>query len=154
MATSSTIVLRVPATLRYRDVAVRTVTAAYHLIGCADGEAKQRDAVSLDLQRDFDAQFISAFSEIFNNIAIHAYERSGIGDVTLTLMPGADHLELEMRDEGKPFDIGKVQAPKLESLPESGMGLHIARACLDTLDYKAGPPNIWRLSKNLAIEEK
>lgn len=143
-----------PATLRYRDVAVRTVTAACHLIGCAEGEAKNRDAASLDLQRDFDAQFISAFSEIFNNIAIHAYERSGDGEVTLTLLPGADHLELEIRDEGKAFDISKVQAPELESLPEGGMGLHIARACLDSLDYQAGPPNIWRLRKHLSNEGK
>lgn len=154
MATPSAIVLRVPATLRYRDLAVRTVTAACHLIGADDGEVKTRDIASLDLQRAFDAQFISAFSEIFNNIAIHSYERSGDGEVILTLRPGTDHLELEIRDEGKAFDIESVPAPELDALPEGGMGIHIARACLDSLDYQAGPPNVWRLSKTFSKDGK
>ena len=142
--------MTMPATLRFRDVAVRSVTAACHLIGTEEGERLSGDANTLDLQRQFDSQFISAFSEIFNNIAIHAYERSGQGNVELHITPRADHLTLEIRDSGKSFDIQSVPTPELESLPEGGMGIHIARACLDDLSYTPGPPNVWRLTKYLS----
>lgn len=141
-----------PATLQYRDLAVRCVTSACHLVGQEEGEVVSRDASRLELQRAYDSAFISAFSEIFNNIAIHAYERKGTGEVKLALTPHADHLVLEISDSGKTFDISSVPAPELESLPEGGMGIHIARACLDELEYTPGPPNRWRLTKYLRNE--
>lgn len=141
-----------PASLQYRDLAVRCATAACHLVGQLACEIGSRDSSRLELQRTFDAAFISAFSEIFNNIAIHAYERSGQGQVRLELTPYDDRLVLEISDDGKPFDLSSVPAPELESLPEGGMGIHIARACLDELEYTPGPPNRWRLVKYLREE--
>ena len=32
----------------------------------------------------------------------------------------------------------------------SGMGIHIARALLDEVIYEPGPPNLWRLHKQLS----
>jgi len=151
VAEQPTIVLTVPASLQFRDLAVRCVTAACHLVGKGDDESKG-DGTKLELQRTFDAAFISAFSEIFNNIAIHAYERTGEGVLRLELTPAADHLVLVLSDDGKPFDLSTVPEPELESLPEGGMGIHIARACLDELDYTPGPPNRWRLTKYLRNE--
>ncbi len=142
-----------PATLQHRDLAVRCVTSACHLVG-SNGDDVSRDVSRLELQRGFDSAFISAFSEIFNNIAIHAYERSGEGALRLELTPSDDHLVLEISDNGKSFDLSTVPAPELESLPEGGMGIHIARACLDELDYTPGPPNRWRLTKYLRDEGK
>ena len=141
-----------PASLQYRDLAVRCVTSACHLVGQSAGDVANRDTSRLELQRTFDAAFISAFSEIFNNIAIHAYERSGEGGLRLELTPHDDHLVLEISDNGKTFDLSAVPAPELESLPEGGMGIHIARACLDELKYTPGPPNRWRLTKYLRAE--
>jgi len=36
-----------------------------------------------------------------------------------------------------------------ESLPEGGMGIHIAKTMLDEMTYEPGPPNLWRLCKRL-----
>jgi serine/threonine-protein kinase RsbW len=149
VAEPSTIVITMPASLQFRDVAVRTLTAASSLIGKDATTASSTDASSLDLKRSFDGEFISAFSEIFNNIAIHAYNGQP-GNVTLTITPASDHLLVEISDMGKSFDIDSVPAPELESLPEGGMGIHIARSCLDELHYTPGPPNLWRLSKHLS----
>src|SRR5438045_3407940 len=63
--------LRVPATLRYRDLAVRAVAAACKLVG--DG---RRD-------RAFDDQVVSAFGESFNNVTLHAYDGHPPGDVEI-----------------------------------------------------------------------
>ena len=35
------------------------------------------------------------------------------------------------------------------SLPEGGMGIHIAKTMLDEVTYEPGPPNKWRLCKRL-----
>lgn len=141
-----------PASLRYRNLAVHCVTAACHLIGMEEENVTSSDGLRLELSRDFDATFLSAFSEIFNNIVIHAYERSGKGDIRLELTPFKDHLVVVIHDTGKPFDIGSVPPPQLETLPEGGMGIHIARSCLDELHYTPGPPNRWRLTKYLRKE--
>jgi anti-sigma regulatory factor (Ser/Thr protein kinase) len=144
--------MTLPATLRYREVAIHTVTAACHLVG----GARQRSDGSpgeLDLGRAFDAEFISAFSEIFNNIAIHSYESKDDGELTLELTPADDHLQLTIRESGLAFDIDAVPTPELDALPEGGMGIHIARACLSELNYTPGPPNVWRLTKYLPTQQ-
>ncbi len=138
-----------PASLRYRNLAVHCVTAACHLIGVDEAEMTSSDGSRLELSRDFDASFLSAFSEIFNNIVIHAYERSGEGEIRLELTPFADRLVVTIHDGGKAFDIDSIPPPQLDTLPEGGMGIHIARSCLDELDYTPGPPNRWRLIKYL-----
>jgi serine/threonine-protein kinase RsbW len=143
--------LTVPGELRYRDLAVRTVAAACRLVGTARQADAAPSSPSLDLHDRFDAELISAFSEIFNNIAIHAYE-SLSGDVDIVIEPSSTGLVVTVTDRGTPFDPSLVPAPELDSLPEGGMGIHIARACVDQLDYTAGPPNVWRLAKLIASE--
>ena len=36
-----------------------------------------------------------------------------------------------------------------DTLPEGGMGIHIAKTMLDEVTYEPGPPNLWRLCKRL-----
>lgn len=143
---TSAIRLVVPGDLRYRDLAIRTVAAACRLVGAEDGGAG--GAERLDLRRRFDAEVVSAFSEIFNNIAIHGYAGGTTGDIVIEMSPRRDALDMTISDTGLPFDIDEIPTPELEQLPEGGMGIHIARACLDALDYTPGPPNVWRLTKH------
>lgn len=149
MKSSSTIRLTVPAELRFRDVAIRTVTAVSRMVGHMDEEGRSASE-ELDLQRSFDAEIVSAFSELFNNIAIHGFDREGGGNVTIEMTPSNDDLVMRISDKGRSFDIDDVPSPKLDTLPEGGMGIHIARACVDQLDYSPGSPNEWRLHKSLS----
>jgi len=154
MTVAPTIRLTIPGTLAYRAVAVRVVAEACRLITApppADGPASVDPAGGFDLKDPWDAEFVSAFAEIFNNIAIHAYQRRGGGDVELTITVAPDALVVEVRDHGVPFDLGTVAHPDLDSLPEGGMGIHIARALLDEVAYEAGPPNLWRLTKRYTV---
>lgn len=146
--------LQVPGTLAYRDVAVRVVAEACRLVGSGDGPATVDRGRAYDLSRPFDAAFVSAFAEIFNNIAIHAYGDGRAGSIELEVSvehaAGGDALAVEILDRGAPFDIDAVPPPPLDALPEGGMGIHIARTMLDLVDYEPGPPNRWRLRKVLA----
>ena len=144
--------LTVPGTLRYRDVAVRIVAEAARLVSCSVQRAPN-DPLDHDVRDPFDTAVVSAFMEIYNNVAIHAYKRSGGGSIEIAITPSERELVIEVKDTGHPFDIDEV-APlpgdlDADSLPEGGMGIHIAKTMLDEVSYEPGPPNLWRLMKRL-----
>lgn len=152
----ATIRISVPGSLRYRAIAVRAVAEAARLVSGSsvrDPVNSTVDPLDHDIRHPFDTAVVSAFMEIFNNIAIHAYQRKGGGMIELDITPSKDSLLIEVKDEGRPFDIDDV--PPLpteldeESLPEGGMGIHIAKTMLDEMTYAPGPPNLWRLCKRL-----
>jgi anti-sigma regulatory factor (Ser/Thr protein kinase) len=152
----ATIRLSVPGTLRYRPIAVRTVAEAARLVsGSSPRDPKNPtiDPLALDVRHPFDTAVVSAFMEIFNNIAIHAYQRKGGGSIEIEITPSADEIVIEVKDNGRPFNMDNVIAlpDELdeESLPEGGMGIHIAKTMLDEMTYAPGPPNQWRLAKRL-----
>ena len=152
----ATIRLSVPGTLRYRPIAVRAVAEAARLVSCSslpDSRDPTADPLALDIRHPFDLAVVSAFMEIFNNIAIHAYQRRGGGTIDLEITPTVDAIVIEVKDSGRPFDLDNVVPLPTEldadSLPEGGMGIHIAKTMLDDMTYEPGPPNLWRLFKRL-----
>jgi len=150
---SAPIRLCVPGTLRYRAIAVRAVAEAARMVS-RSVQRDPDDPLGHDVRDPFDTAVVSAFAEIFNNIAIHAYQRKGGGTIEITIAPTDRELVIEVTDTGRPFDIDEV--PPLpdeldaESLPEGGMGIHIAKTMLDEMTYEPGPPNLWRLCKRIA----
>jgi serine/threonine-protein kinase RsbW len=144
--------LTVPGTLRYRDVAVRIVAESARLVSCSS-QRSPNDPLDHDVRDPFDTAVVSAFMEIFNNVAIHAYQRKGGGSIEIAITPGERELVIEIKDHGDPFDMDEV-APlptelDVDTLPEGGMGIHIAKTMLDEITYEPGPPNLWRLCKRL-----
>jgi len=140
-----TIRLTVPGRLEYRDVAVRAVAAACRLARGAMG-AGWTPSEGLDLSSDFDAKLVSAFSEIFNNIVLHSYGLRH-GDIETVMWVSKDGITLQMTDSGTPFHLEEVPEPALDTLPDHGLGIHIAKSFIDELSYEPGPPNVWRLTK-------
>ncbi|MFT3696321.1 MAG: ATP-binding protein [Kofleriaceae bacterium] len=144
--------LTVPGTLVYRAIAVRVVAEAARLVSQSD-RRDPNDLLSNDVRDPFDTAVVSAFAEIFNNIAIHAYQRRGNGTIELAITPKDGELLIELKDHGKSFDMDNVEPlPEElddESLPEGGMGIHIAKTMLDEVTYEPGPPNLWRLVKRM-----
>lgn len=151
-----TIRLTVPGTLRYREVAVRVVAEAARMVS-GSTQRSPNDPLDHDVRDPFDTAVVSAFMEIFNNVAIHAYRRQGGGLIQLAITPGDRELVIELEDQGHPFDLEGVAplpaALDVESLPEGGMGLHIAKTMLDEVTYEPGPPNLWRLRKRLPASQ-
>jgi len=152
----ATIRLSVPGALRYRPIAVRVVAEAARLVsGSSPRDPKNPtiDPLAHDIRHPFDTAVVSAFMEIFNNIAIHAYQRKGAGTIEIEITPSLDAIVIEVKDDGRPFDIDNVVPLSTdldeEALPEGGMGIHIAKTMLDEMTYEPGPPNIWRLCKRL-----
>jgi anti-sigma regulatory factor (Ser/Thr protein kinase) len=144
--------LIVPGTLRYRALAVRLVAESARLVS-QSARQDPNDTLATDVRDPFDTAVVSAFSEIFNNVAIHAYKRRGNGAIEIAITPSDRELMIELTDHGDPFDIDGVAPLPSEldesSLPEGGMGIYIAKTMLDEMTYEPGPPNLWRLRKVL-----
>ena len=140
--------LRVPAKLEFRGVAMRTVAAACQLArtGQTDVNTELDDVKDLDLTDKFDSELVSAFSEIFNNIAIHGF-KDGSGDIQIELNPIENGVTMTISDHGASFALAEQEDPDLDALPEGGMGLFIARAFVNEFVYTPGKPNVLVMTK-------
>jgi hypothetical protein len=151
-AMAAPIRLSVPGTLRYRAIAVRLVAESARLVSSSTHRDPE-DPLANDVRDPFDTAVVSAFAEIFNNVVIHAYKRRGGGVIDIAITPGDRELTIELTDHGAPFDLDEVAPLPSEldesTLPEGGMGIHIAKTMLDEMTYQPGPPNLWRLRKIL-----
>lgn len=168
MSSSDRILLSVPGALEFRDVAVRVVGAACKLLGPRGGSSPdlaeqephahdpnpgaEHAAVhsGAELVDPFSMAVLSAFSEAFNNLALHGYRGMPRGTIDVEVRSeGTRHegaLYIRLTDTGRVFDPSQYVEPP-DELPERGMGLYIMRGFLDELRYEAGPPNVLTLVK-------
>ena len=105
-------------------------------------------------------EFDTALSEICANIIKHAFAGSPQqGTMVLHLRLYRNRVEVEITDDGVLFNeessegsgaVGPALGPDAD-LPESGRGLQVARALLDTLNYRRiqESENHWLLVKML-----
>ena len=129
-----------PGTLRYRPIAVRVVAEAARW--CRRNVARDPDdPLAHDVRDPFDTAVVSAFMEIFNNVAIHAYKRVGGGTIEIALTTGT---EPSSRSRSR-TRASRSTSPRVaalpeeldpEQLPEGGMGIHIAKTMLDEIDLR------------------
>jgi serine/threonine-protein kinase RsbW len=137
--------LRVPGSLRYRDLTVRVVGSACKLVGLPLDE----NTGPFRFNMEWDNEVVSAFGEAFNNVAIHSYRGKKPGDVEIEVDVDQQHITIRILDWGNSFDLDLVPAPDLDALPESGLGLYIIRSFMDEVRYLPGTPNVLSMTKYL-----
>jgi len=128
--------LSVLGILENRDIVLRAISAACKHVTFRPGWS------------DFQNQVVSAVSEAFNNLVLHAYKGRRDGRVDFMILTKPNAIEIEIRDWGKGFDPKAVPVPALDVLPESGLGLFIMRAFMN-VRYRRGRPNLLVLKKHL-----
>lgn len=145
--------IQLPGELRFRSVIVRTVAAACRLARSLDRSVSEAEAAeaavgeALDLSHDFDAKMVSAVSEAFNNIVIHAYRGRKPAEVALEIELGETQVQVRLFDSGESIDQLPSEEPDLDSLPEGGLGLFIIQSFVDEFHYTPGKPNQWSMTK-------
>jgi hypothetical protein len=130
--------LSVPGTLRYRDVVLRVTASVCRLV--LSDPAVQQEAGHRAHVSNFEDALVSAVSEAFNNIALHAYAGRAAGMAEFEMEISGDTAIIRVFDFGKSFDPAAETSPNLDYLHESKMGLHIIRTCVDTFSYVRGNP--------------
>ena len=121
-------------------------------------------SASRDLNRSVDQiwwlEFLTALAEISTNVIRYAFPPGTTpGTVSLDLALYSDRVEAQLVDRGVKFiehppevdavACDAVAVHDVEGLAESGMGLAMARAALDTLEYRrfSDGRNRWLLVK-------
>jgi len=92
--------------------------------------------------------FETAVVEIATNIVEHTHRAEGTAgrEFSLELTADASDVTAVFTDNGKPSDIDLSTVTMADIDDESGRGLALAIAALDTLDYRrANGRNIWTL---------
>lgn len=138
--------LEVPGRLECRDIVLRTVSAACKLVIPDTTPRKARHS-------EFAAHVVSAVGEAYNNIVLHGYAGRDPGTVQLQIESTHEWMRIMIKDTGASFDPSEAAPPKLDTLPESGLGVFIIRSFIDEVTYVAGPPNVLTLVKRLDGEE-
>ena len=139
--------LSVPGTLAYRDLVLRVVASACRLVRRTAELTQEPGQEKVD---DFDDKIVSAVSEAFNNVAMHAY-RNARGAAEIELEFEGDSLIIRILDTGNGFELSEALGQDLETLRESNMGLEIMLACMDHVTYtRGGPtgPNVLTMTKS------
>jgi serine/threonine-protein kinase RsbW len=94
-----------------------------------------------------------AVDEACCNIIDHAYGGEDKGEIECSLRMDADCLQVELRDQGKPFDPDIIPPPQidipLEDLKEHGAGFYLMKKLMDSVHYEYSPQ-----TGNLMILEK
>jgi serine/threonine-protein kinase RsbW len=121
--------LEVPGIIAFRDVVLRTTSAASKLV-----VAPERDQL-------FTTHVVSAVGEAFNNIALHGYRGRTPDVVRLRFELGTGQLRVTLEDFGESFDPNTAR-PNPPALPESGMGIFIMKSFVDEISYTHGRPNV------------
>jgi anti-sigma regulatory factor (Ser/Thr protein kinase) len=139
-----TIHLQLGGRLQDRNVALRAVAEACKVVAPQPrGSAWTR----------FRSQVLSAVGEGFNNVVLHGKVDPRDGSIDLRIRTRRGYIRVELRDWGPGFDPSRVRPPVIESLPESGLGLHIMQSFM-AMSYKTGRPNLLTLSKRLADRQR
>lgn len=92
--------------------------------------------------------------ELVTNIVGHAYNDDDEHAVLLECRVLDDKIELELRDDGQPFDPTNQARPDLKlSLDDrkvGGLGIHLVSTLMDKVDYKReGDFNVLTVTKML-----
>jgi len=102
------------------------------------GEAAE--AAGLDEDASFHCRL--AVDEACTNIIEHAYGGEDIGSIEITCKIEPGVCSIEIVDYGKPFNPDTVPTPdpaaSLEELQPGGIGLHLMRQIMDTVEFRFG----------------
>ena len=95
-----------------------------------------------------------ALEEHVTNVFKHAYADTALHEICVRLSCDGRALYVEVEDDVRAFD--PLETPlvdtsiPLEERPIGGLGVHLMRRCMDTLDYRReGSRNILRMTKRL-----
>jgi len=98
-------------------------------------------------------QVTLVLDELVTNIVSYGVAPGETRPITLRLRYAGGVLEIVLSDPGKPFDPRSVPAPDTEASLEDrkigGLGLHIARSFMDSLDWRYDGWNHLTLTKRV-----
>ena len=93
--------------------------------------------------------------EAVSNAINHGYDAGVRGEIAVRLRRGDDRVEVEVEDDGRPFDPLQVPPPdltlSLDQRPIGGLGVHLIKNLMDEVSYvHQHGRNVLKMAKHLA----
>lgn len=97
--------------------------------------------------------------EIFTNIVSYAHEDNKPHEVYFSLKLGEGKINIQIKDDGKPFDLLKAEPVDLETDIDKrevgGLGIHLVRKLMDEVAYRRiDGENVVTLKKDFVKREE
>lgn len=104
-------------------------------------------------------RMILVIDELLTNVISYAWPQGGDHTIELRMRIEDGRVEMELRDDGVPFNPLEVVAPALdtplENWPIGGLGLHFVRSLMDRVDYRReGGTNMIAMTKTLGGDSR
>jgi serine/threonine-protein kinase RsbW len=91
-----------------------------------------------------------AVGEAVGNVIKHAYQGRSDQEFRLRCRTGGGYLEVEVRDDGEPFDPDGVPELAPDELRPGGRGLYLIKTIMDEIKYcRDGAENVVCMRKRL-----
>lgn len=108
------------------------------------------EAEALSEQTAFALQV--TLEEVLANVVHHGYEGGGAHPIEVRVRAAEAEIELEVVDDGKPFDPLSMPPPKLDAPLEErdvgGLGVHMVKQLMDEVRYRRdGGHNVLTMRK-------
>jgi serine/threonine-protein kinase RsbW len=91
-----------------------------------------------ELPKTFVDEVELAVSEACTNAIRHVAKDDALGRVGISFQVYESLLVIEVKDQGKGFEINDVPLPEFDQHPEGGYGLYIIRTVMDEVHYTKG----------------
>jgi serine/threonine-protein kinase RsbW len=142
------------------STSVRSLRVAADVRELADVRALVRsEAVAAGADEPFVSDLVQAVDETASNAIIHGHDGRP-GWIEVGVARDGDRLVVTIEDDAPAFDPTTVPEPDLTIPPDQrrpgGMGVHLARLCVDEMSYRPRPAggNILTLVRKLDAHAK
>jgi serine/threonine-protein kinase RsbW len=89
-------------------------------------------------ERDECTKIVLAVDEACSNIMRHAYNHKTDQPITATFSLSSKMMKITLHDRGKSVDVKKIKSRKLNEVRPGGLGVHIMKTIMDSVEYKNG----------------
>jgi len=119
--------LTFPSSTRYVRVAAQ--------FAANTGSLFCRDVTDAEAVKKFLSVLELVVSEACTNAVKHGAGPDGKKDIIIKICLDDEAMVIKVKNFNEPFDFGSVEAPHLESHPESGYGIFLMRSFMDEVSY-------------------
>ena len=98
------------------------------------------------------AEVVLAVDEACQNVIRHAYGADAEGEIVVSVERRERELCIAVRDFAPPVDPSRIRPRDLDDLRPGGLGTHLMRKCMDSVDYvqpPAGSGNLVKMVKRI-----
>lgn len=112
------------------------------------------ELVADQFDRPADAQcVVLAVNEACMNVIQHGYGGADVGDIIVRVQRADNELVVHVLDFAAPVESSAVRSRDLEDIRPGGLGVHLIREVMDSMQFLSPPPgfgNLLELRKRLS----